>query len=394
MSGFARMDDIATKTIWHLCMPAICLTAIAGLIQTGVTQFDAVFGDAEFQWVSFGLTIVVIFLVVVASGLLVLRSDRAILQGVQSDHADALAVVTCQLEETASERDAEAQRAATMARDLLDDKSRRAAAEILQCIRTNAGKVNESSVERVQFIQGLLTRFEVIREKVVMLQADAEKTGTALDVVDKGAGNISAGIAEMIDGTDQLSAAVLQLAELRDDFDANFIAVKEATTVVSDLATQIRLLALNASVEAANAGDAGRGFGVIALEVRELAGRASHDVDRINTVLAALETVQKQVTEQMIDVERCIAENRARASDCAALSDRAGAHLGALSGQMRGFHADIASQLPQLLTLMDGVRQIKRNTEAAVDGSARNVALCDDALTAIGRDQPTRAAAA
>ncbi len=377
------MEAFANRTVWHACALALAVAVVIGPVLTIINQFDAVFGDGMFRWAGFGSTVCALFLTAVISALLARRSEQAALSAVRYDHATELAEVSGQLDDMSRAVVIERERAATLALNQQSDDCRQVAIKTVQQIYVNARCVNESSVERVQFIAGLIARFETIRESVAKLQADAEKTGSALDVVDGGSADISNGISDMIGGSDQLSQAVVHLAALRGDFDTNFDAVHQATSAVSDLALQIRLLALNASVEAANAGDAGKGFGVIAMEVRELAVRAGQDVERINGVLAALEAVQKQVSDQMSNVEHCIAENRSRAGDCAALSDRAGEHLGQLSGQMRGFHADIASQLPQLLALIDGVRQIKQNTEAAVDGSARNMALCEDAIAVL-----------
>ncbi len=378
------MEAFANGTVWRACALALAVAVVIGPVLTVINQFDVVPGDGPFRWAGFGATICAVFLATLISALLTQRSEQAALSAVRHCHGAELAEVSGRLDDMSREVEIEREKAAMLALAHQSDDCTQVAIKTVQQIYVNARGVNESSVERVQFIAGLIARFENIRESVTQLQTDAEKTGSALDVVDSGSADISTGISDMIGGSDQLSDAVVHLAALRGDFDTNFDAVHQATRVVSDLALQIRLLALNASVEAANAGDAGKGFGVIAMEVRELAVRAGQDVDRINSVLAALEAVQKQVTDQMSNVESCIAENRSRAGDCAALSDRAGERLGQLSGQMRDFHADIASQLPQLLALIDGVREIKLNTEAAVDGSARNMALCEDAIAVLG----------
>ena len=83
------------------------------------------------------------------------------------------------------------------------------------------------------------------------------------------------------------------LAERSGDRDAAMTTSRDLTrktvTDLRDLTRRIRLIAVNASIEAARAGDAGRGFNAIALEIKTLSDRAQTAVDQINDGLAHLE---------------------------------------------------------------------------------------------------------
>ena len=102
-------------------------------------------------------------------------------------------------------------------------------------------------------------------------------------------------LAEMIQIRDNVTLASTQV----DDLAGKASGIREVLSVISDIADQTNLLALNAAIEAARAGEHGRGFAVVADEVRKLAERTQTATQEVSQSINAIQSGTKSTVEMM-----------------------------------------------------------------------------------------------
>ncbi|MEZ6192499.1 MAG: carbonic anhydrase [Phycisphaerales bacterium] len=106
-------------------------------------------------------------------------------------------------------------------------------------------------------------------------------------------------VSETIEGMNEISGAVSASAASVSELGKRGEQIGEIIKVINDIADQTNLLALNAAIEAARAGEHGRGFAVVADEVRKLADRTTKATEEIGDSIKAIQTETEQAVQRM-----------------------------------------------------------------------------------------------
>ncbi len=131
------------------------------------------------------------------------------------------------------------------------------------------------------------------------IATNAETVAGATENVDLSAQQGASVIAESITATNQLAEQVKSASNVIDQLEKDSANVATVLDVIKGIAEQTNLLALNAAIEAARAGEQGRGFAVVADEVRTLAQRTQTSTIEIHTIIESLQTGASNAVQVM-----------------------------------------------------------------------------------------------
>ena len=151
----------------------------------------------------------------------------------------------------------------------------------------------------------------IAREVKTQAEMAADKTRQVEQSARDGVGSVQRNIAQLENATSEVNRASSEVAELSEAA----MQITHIIDTIREIAGQTNLLALNAAIEAARAGEQGRGFAVVADEVRKLAERTNQSALEVTGIVEAITSKMGQLREAMSAVVERVHDSQAVAAE-------------------------------------------------------------------------------
>ncbi|WP_164744498.1 methyl-accepting chemotaxis protein [Paenibacillus xylaniclasticus] len=268
------------------------------------------------------------------------------------------------------------------------------AEEVTLAVEHSTAAVNQMAVDTEREVESIKESAQAMNEMAEGIERIAESSVKVSALTNETTGFANIGnttVEQALHQMEKIKHTVGQSSEKINELYNNSAQIDSIVTVISEIAKQTNLLALNAAIEAARAGEHGKGFAVVADEVRKLAERSRDSAAQIAELIGIIQSDTTQSVQMMGIVSDTVQTGIEVTEDAAEKFGHILTSMQELNPQMEDISAtalEFSAQVEQVATVMQQLLEMAQHTSEATEeiaaSSEEQLAVMEEVSSSAG----------
>lgn len=267
----------------------------------------------------------------------------------------------------------------------LDAMQDTGALEAIKKMTENSKGVNTASARRLENVQQSQEKVNEFIEQSIAIHGQMESTEKNAREAANSSGDCTRQLTELVDNIKHSMEFIQQFSEMLGSLEESSKNIDQFLVAIKGIADQTNLLALNAAIEAARAGEHGRGFAVVADEVRSLANTSSESAGRIEGEMKKIIDITSSILTKQKEVSDLIEGSVEIAGTTHSTLDDMAVKAHGSVDSLKATLSQINAQLDSSETIIKNMDKLVQDTQEALQGSGSNVEIGEELVAKISR---------